>query len=814
MPFGLRNAEATYQRCMQKCLHDQLGKNVQVYVDDVVIKTKQSATLLDDIRETFANLRRFRMKLNPAKCTFGVSAGKLLGFLIPSRGIETNHVKIAAIERMKLSKCLKDVPKFTGCLASLSRFVSRLGEKAMPLYQLMKKADKFVWTPQPDLAFQELKKMIATTPILASPMEKEPMLLYISATNQVVSAVIVVERDEEGKLVQRPVYYLSEVLSSSKQNYPHYQKMAYDIYMAAKKLKHYFEAHQIRVICEARVSEIMSNKDASGRVAKWAVKLAPYALQYDRRDAVKSQALVDWAEMEYEPSPSETNYWKMHFDGSKMKSRLGAGIVLTSPKRDQLRYVLQIHFAASNNVAEYEALVHGLKMAKEIGVRRIQCFGDSDLVVQQAFGNWDALDANMALYRFHIQKISGHFEGYEFHHIPWAENEAADTLSKLGSTRQAIPAGVALEHLRRPSIKPSPESESIFIPASSEAGATPMDIDGGNGSGNPGTECPNSAEAMAVEPMEIDEPDEPIFTTRPVPAWAQPIVSYLKDGNLPEEEVLARQIQRRVKAYTIINGELYKRSVTNDVQRCVEPKEGQEILRDIHQGECGHHASSRTLVGKAFRHGFYWPSALQEAEDIVRKCNGCQRYASKIHMPASELKTIPITWPFVVLCLDMVGPFKRARGGMTHILVMVDKFTKWIEVKPIKKCDGKTTVSFLKDIILRYGYPHSIITDNGTNFAEGPFARFCAEKKIRLDVASVAHPQSNGQVERANGMVLAGIKPRLIELLERTPGCWLGELPAMLWSLRTTPTRSTGYTPFFLVYGVEAVLPADIEHNS
>lgn len=131
-----------------------------------------------------------------------------------------------------------------------------------------------------------------------------------------------------------------------------------------------------------------------------------------------------------------------------------------------------------------------------------------------------------------------------------------------------------------------------------------MDIDSGNGSSNTGTERLNSVEAMAIEPMEIDVPDEPIFSTCPVPAWAQSIMSYLKDGSLLEEEVSARQIQRRAKAYTIINGELYK-SVTNVLQQCVEPEEGQEILRDIHQGECGHHASSRTLGGKAFRHGFY-----------------------------------------------------------------------------------------------------------------------------------------------------------------------------------------------------------------
>ena len=162
MCFRLRNAGATYQRCMQKCLQSQMSKNVQVYVDDIVIKTKDKRTLLEDLEETFANLRKYRLKLNPDKCTFGVPAGKLLGFLVSSRGIEVNPAKIRAIERMKLPTCLKDVQKFTGCLASLSRFVSRLGEKALPLYQLMKKSTGFTWTPQADMAFNDLKKMLST----------------------------------------------------------------------------------------------------------------------------------------------------------------------------------------------------------------------------------------------------------------------------------------------------------------------------------------------------------------------------------------------------------------------------------------------------------------------------------------------------------------------------------------------------------------------------------------------------------------------------------------------------------------------------
>ena len=159
-------------------------------------------------------------------------------------------------------------------------------------------------------------------------------------------------------------------------------------------------------------------------------------------------------------------------------------------------------------------------------------------------------------------------------------------------------------------------------------------------------------------------------------------------------------------------------------------------------------------MSKAFRQGFYWLTAKEDAEDLVRKCKGSQLYARQPHMPAQELKTIPITWPFVVWGLDMVGPFKTAPGGYTHLLVAVDKFTKWVEAKPIKNLDGATAANFLWGIISRFGIPHSIITDNGTNLSQGTVEEYCDQHGIRLDLASVAHPQANGQVERTNGLVL------------------------------------------------------------
>ncbi|SPT18155.1 unnamed protein product [Triticum aestivum] len=258
--------------------------------------------------------------------------------------------------------------------------------------------------------------------------------------------------------------------------------MCYGVYFAAKKLNPYFQEHPITVVCTAPLAEIIGSQDASGRVAKWAIALAPYTIFYQPRTAINSQALadflVDWAETQYLPPAPDSTHWRMHFDGSKMRTGLGG---------DKLKYMLQIHFAASNNVAEYEALVHGLRLAKELGIRRILCYGDSDLVAQQSSGDWDAKDANMASYRFLVQQISGYFKGCEFLHVLRADNDQADALARIGSTRQAIPTGVSLQRLLKPSIKPSPESDSIFVPpAPDTAGSYWRNPIGGTGTSTTG----------------------------------------------------------------------------------------------------------------------------------------------------------------------------------------------------------------------------------------------------------------------------------------------------------------------------------------
>jgi transposase InsO family protein len=327
-----------------------------------------------------------------------------------------------------------------------------------------------------------------------------------------------------------------------------------------------------------------------------------------------------------------------------------------------------------------------------------------------------------------------------------------------------------------------------------------------------------SNEAFLLSLLEGYGADEAeAMDTEPVPRaedWRDKYIAWMDRGELSPDRSEARRIARMAKSFTLIDSELYKRAASGVLQLCVPIRQGRELLRDIHAGICGHHAAPRTLVGNAFRQGFYWPTAVADASEIMRTCEGCQFYARKTNLPAHTLQTIPVTWPFAVWGLDIVRPLRKSPGGYTHLLVAMDKFSKWVEVRPITNLRADQAVTFFTDIIYRFGVPNSIITDNGSQFTGRKFLEFSDKFHICVDWAAVAHPQANGQVERANDMILQGLKPRIFDRLNKSGRKWLQELPAVMWSLRTTPSRATGFTPFFLVYGAEVVLPTDLEYGS
>jgi hypothetical protein len=371
MPYGLKNALPTIVRAMSKTFGDLIRDRVEVYVDDIMVKTKRGSTLVEDLTLVFEKLWATHTKLNPEKCVFGVSAGKLLGFLVSHQGIEANPEKIKAIETMRPPDRIKDVQKLTGSLTALSRFISRLAERALPFFKLLQRSSPFSWTEEAERAFQELKQHLVSLPILVAPEPGEPLYLYIAAATKAVSMVLVAERTaqhpqgsqkvplgEGGGLtttmvmegqefdgsgptagvqtIQKPVYYVSEVLHEAKAKYLETHKLIYAILVASRKLRHYFQAHRVVVVTSFPLRAILHNSNATGNIAKWVAELAEFQLDFQPRHVVKSQVLaefiMEWTpssstpggpDPDSDPTPTEPRasvfiepHWTLFFDGS------------------------------------------------------------------------------------------------------------------------------------------------------------------------------------------------------------------------------------------------------------------------------------------------------------------------------------------------------------------------------------------------------------------------------------------------------------------------------------------------------------------
>jgi ribonuclease HI len=430
----------------------------------------------------------------------------------------------------------------------------------------------------------------------------------------------------------------------------------------------------------------------------------------------------------------------MYFDGSLKLEGAGAGVLLISPKGEQLKYVLQIFWKVSNNEAEYEALLHGLCLAISLGIKRLLVYDDSAVVINQVNKSWDRNKENMDAYCLEVRKLKNKFYGLKFHHVVRDNNVAADVLSKLGSTCAQVPAGVFVHKLHTPSIpEPAPTTTD---PASS----------------------PARQEVMMVD---MD--------------WRQPFTDYIHEQKVPTDKNLAEQIIRRAKSYALVGDKIYRWGATSGVlMKCVPREKGKDILEEIHKGVCGNHTSSRTVVSKAFRRAFYWPTALGDAEELIRRCQGCQYFAKQQHVPAYKLVTILPIWPFACWGLDMIGPLPTVPGGFNRVLVAIDKFTKWIEVKPVTCQKVDRVLNFLDELVHRYGLPHRIITDLGSNFNNHQFWGYCENSGIDVRYVSVAHPRANRQVESANGMVLDALKKRLHDAANTKGGKWIKELPNAL----------------------------------
>jgi ribonuclease HI len=426
MPEGLKNAGGSFSRMIAKVLHSQIGRNVLTYVDDIIVKSTKQENHIADLQETFANFRQAGLKLNLEKCVFGVKKGKFLGFLVSTKGIEANPNKIEAILRMEPPNSKKGAQRLARRLASLNRFISRSAERNLPFFEILKSAEVFQWGLTQQKAFEELKQYLIDLTTLTPPSPEAPLLLYVATSHSAVSAVLVQEKQDGQVKRQAPVYFVSEVLSLSKKNYTELEKVLYVVLIASRKLRHYFQAYHIIVPSSQPLKDIMRNREATGRIGKWAAELNEFSIDYVHISLIQSQALAnfiaDWTPgAQGEEVTKDAEAWTVFCDGSWETFDAGAVAVLVAPSKDRTCYATRLDFSCTNNIVEYEALLLGLQKLKEMGIRRAIHKTDSQVISGYVDKSSKERDPKLEKYLDTVRRLEASFGGFSVKNIPRGE---------------------------------------------------------------------------------------------------------------------------------------------------------------------------------------------------------------------------------------------------------------------------------------------------------------------------------------------------------------------------------------------------------
>nr|CAN67251.1 hypothetical protein VITISV_026553 [Vitis vinifera] len=690
MPFGLKNAGATYQRLMTKIFKPLIGHTVEVYIDDIVVKSKTREEHVLHLQEVFHLLRKYGMKLKPSKCAFGVSAGKFLGFMVSPKGIEVSPDQVKAVMETPPPRSKKELQRLTGKLVALGCFIARFTDELRPFFLAIRKVGTSGWTDSYQNAFKKIKHCLTQPPILSSPIPKEKLYMYLAVSKWAIS--IVLFRCPSPK-EQKPIYYVSRALADVETRYSKMELTALALRSAAQKLRPYFQVHPVVVLTDQPLRNILHKPDLIGRMLQWTIELSEFGIEFQPKLSMKGQVMADFV-LEYARRPNqhqesnEKEWWTLRVDGASRSSGSGVGLLLQSPTGEHLQQAIRLGFPASYNEAEYEVILSGLDLALALSVSKLQVYSDSQLVVRHVQEEYEAKDARMARYLTKVRDTLQRFTEWTVEKIRLTENGRADAL-----------AGIAAS---------LPIKEAILLP----------------------------------------------IHVRTNPS--------------------AYRVRVQAARFTLIGGHLYKRSFTGPYLRCLSHSETQYVLAELHEGICGNHSGGRSLAHRAHSQGYYWPTMKKDAATYVKKCDKCQRYAPIPHMPSETLKPVSSPWPFAQWDMDIVGPLPAAPAQKKFLFVATDYFSKWVEAEAYASIKDKDVTKFVwKNIVCRFGIPHTIIADNGPQFDSIAFQNFCSELSIQNSYSTPCYPQSNGQAEATNKTLITALKKRL----EQAKGKWVEELP-------------------------------------
>uniref|UniRef100_A0A2N9GLF3 Integrase catalytic domain-containing protein n=1 Tax=Fagus sylvatica TaxID=28930 RepID=A0A2N9GLF3_FAGSY len=792
MPFGLKNAGATYQRTMTAMFHDMMHKEIEDYVDDIVVKSKKREDHLGILRKVFDRCRLYKLKMNPLKCAFGVSAGKFLGFLVHNRGIDVDPAKASAVATMKAPTSHKELKSFLGRLSYIRRFIPGLAAVTAVFAPLMKKGVPFIWSTACQQAFEKIQQIMTKLPTVCAPVPGRPLRLYLASNSEAIGG-LVAQEDEEG--TERPIYY---------------------------RLRHYFLAHKIQLITKSHpIRSLLHRPVLSGRLAQWLLQLSQYEITTETPTAIKSQAIADLlAQFPGEDSSSISHEvpgeigealladladstWTLKFDGSSTSSSSGAGIVLAREDGKTIAKSFKLDFPCSNNASEYEAYITGIG----------HCPRNGD---KASAGDW-------RLQSYHLPDQG-------------CENRYADALATLGSqvSFEGSKVDVTIDKrsmpitdlLREKFKEPNLDAEDWRTPIKAKLVAPEGVADlkvlkdyvliaGDLYRRLPGgvlARCVNLQEA-AKKLTEVHEKccelRDGISLYRRLQRLGYFWPSMSKGGSKSAGTTsqAAVRIKKLATRYFVEGGILFRKGFHGDPLRCLSLAESQTVMKEAHSGECGEHQGKKRLYQLLLTLGYYWPTMKKDTADFVKSCHTCQLQANLIHTHPTSLQNMATPWPFHTWGLDLIGPINPASGGYIWILVATEYFSKWVEAIPLRKATGAAVANFIREhIITRFGIPHKIISDNGTPFVNKNVREVLEHYRIKHRRSTPYYPQGNGQAEATNRMLLRILSKMVFDYGKG----WNSHLADTLWAYRGSTKTATGFTPFSLVYGTDAISPTEL----
>uniref|UniRef100_A0A2N9E8D5 Integrase catalytic domain-containing protein n=1 Tax=Fagus sylvatica TaxID=28930 RepID=A0A2N9E8D5_FAGSY len=706
MPFGLKNAGATYQRTMTAMFHDMMHKEIEDYVDDIVVKSKK--------RE--------------------------------------DHLRI-------LRK---------GRLSYIRRFIPGLAAVTATFMPLMKKGVPFVWSTACQQAFEKIQLIMTKLPTVCAPVPGRPLRLYLASNSEAIGG-LVAQEDEDG--TEKPIYYVSRALRDAETRYSGAERASIKSQAIADLLAQF------------------PGEDSS-------------SISHEVPGEIGEALLADLAD----------STWTLKFDGSSTSS------------------------------SKYEAYITGLVIAHEMGIKHLRVIGDSNLIICQTKGEFSLKEPSLALYRALAQKLEEKFDTFEISHAMRCENRYADALATLGSQvsfegskvdvtidKRSMPITDLLrEKFKEQNLDAEDWRTPIRAKLMSPEGVADLKmlkdyvlIAGDLYRRLPGgvlARCVNLQEA-AKKLTEVHERccelRDGVSLYRRLQRLGYFWPSMSKEAASLQEQCSFCQHQHE-------SDQIYATFVSSDwrtpfleyfIEKCPtadqpSSNQTQEISHKPIPESVENIKARKDYIQLLLTLGYYWPTMKKDTADFVKSCHTCQLQANLIHTHPTSLQNMATPWPFHTWGLDLIGPINPSSGGYIWILVATEYFSKWVEAVPLRKATGAAVANFIREhIITRFGIPHKIISDNGTLL----LLTKMLEKFWSIIESSTADLRliilkAMDKAEATNRMLLRILSKMVFDYGKG----WSSHLADTLWAYRGSTKTATGFTPFSLVYGTDAISPTEL----